>query len=433
MASPTDRLIASTRRRSFATTLLLLVLLVVGIGAATALVGLQALDADVDQALRSSVAATVAALDGEIPSPDEAATGDTEDATPAAADTFHLVLDARGAVVSNPSRVRLTGLPDLAALAAAASGGDVRTITADGVSIRLVTMPVVQDGVRVGSVQGGFVLTLHDRQSRSLVATVAIVCAAGLVAAAFLTLIVTGRSLVPIRRTFEAQRRFAADASHELRTPAALIRANAEVLDREALVTEEGQPLLADIVTEAERIASLVGELLALATWDATGLVLQRDAVDVSELVRDTVRGASALASQHGVSLVAAAPLPAIGHVDRNRFVQMLLVLIDNAIDHSPAGTTVTVVARAAERRIQVAVEDEGPGVAQADREAIFEPFASGSASGRHRGAGTGLGLAIARRIVLAHGGSIGVEGAANRGARFTVTLPGVPAGYRPS
>ncbi|HEY6058646.1 MAG TPA: HAMP domain-containing sensor histidine kinase [Candidatus Limnocylindrales bacterium] len=428
MAGATDRLIASTRRRSFATTLALLVLLVVGIGAATAIVGLQALDGDVDQALRSSVQAAVSGLDGEIPSGGDGEPTESDESVPAAADTFLLVVDPNGTVVSNPSRVPLTGLPDRAAMLAAAAGQDLRTVIADGLSVRLLTMAVTHDGTTVGYVQGGFVLTLHDRQSASLIAIVAAVGAVGLVGAAFVTLVVTGRSLIPIRRTFDAQRRFVADASHELRTPAALIRANAEVLDREALVTEDGQPLLADIMSEADRLGSLVDDLLALSAWDATGLTLNRASVDVAELARDTVRGAKALGSQHDVSLVADAPSPAIALVDRARFVQALLVLVDNAIDHAPAGTTVTVGVRAIDRFVDVTVEDEGPGVPADERDSIFEPFAQGSAGARRRRGGAGLGLAIARRIVVAHGGRIALDSSTSGGARFRISLPATTA-----
>ena len=424
MSSPTHRLIAATRRRTFATTLALLFLLVAGIGTATAFVGLQALDADVDQALRSSVATAVTALDGEIP---RAGERDADEGLPAAADTFLLVLDQGGSVVANPSRVRHVGLPVTSALRS--NGEDLRTVIADGLSVRLLTMPVANDGVVVGYVQGGFVLSLHDRQSASLVASVAAVALAGLIGAALVTLVVTGRSLVPIRRTFEAQARFVADASHELRTPAALIRANAEVLDREALVSEEGQPLLGDIIGEADRLASLVDDLLALAAADATGLVLQRTNVDVADLVRDTVRGATALAAQHQVTLLADAPGPALVQVDRARFTQVLLVLLDNAIDHAPAGSAVTASVRREDRRVAVTVDDEGPGVAADERDAIFEPFSSGSAGRRRRRGGTGLGLSIARRIVDAHGGSIEVTQVGGHGARFTVSLPASDAG----
>ena len=424
MSSPTDRLIAATRRRTFATTLALLFLLVGGIGAATAFVGLQALDADVDQALRSSVVAAVSGLDGELPHRNES---ESDESLPAAADTFLLVLDGQGSVVSNPSRILLAGLPVTAALPA--TGEDLRTVSADGRSIRLLTLPVVHDHEIVGYVQGGFVLDLHDRQSASLVTSVAAVAVAGLIGAALVTLVVTGRTLIPIRRTFEAQARFVADASHELRTPAALIRANAEVLDREALVGEEGQPLLGDIIGEADRLASLVEDLLALAATDATGLVLQRTTVDVADLVRDTVRGATALAAQHEVTLMADAPGPALADVDRARFTQVLLVLLDNAIDHAPAGSAVTATVRRQDRRVAVTVDDEGPGVAADEREAIFEPFSSGSAGRHRRRGGTGLGLSIARRIVDAHGGSIEVSQVGGRGARFTVSLPASDAG----
>jgi signal transduction histidine kinase len=424
VASPTDRLIAATRRRSFATTLALLFLLVAGIGAATAFVGLQALDADVDQALRSSVATAVSGLDGELPQRNES---ETDESLPAAADTFLLVLDGQGSVVSNPSRIRLVGLPVTSALPA--SGEDLRTVSADGLSIRLLTMPVARDQNVVGYVQGGFVLDLHDRQSASLVASVAAVAVAGIIGAALVTLVVTGRSLVPIRRTFESQARFVADASHELRTPAALIRANAEVLDREALVSEEGQPLLGDIIAEADRLASLVDDLLGLAAFDATGLVLQRTTVDIAEQVRDTIRGATALAAQLDVTLSADAPGPALAQVDRARFAQVLLVLLDNAIDHAPAGSTVTATVRRGDRQVEVTMDDEGPGVAADEREAIFEPFSSGSPGRRRRRGGTGLGLSIARRIVVAHDGSIGVSQVGGRGARFTVLLPASDTG----
>ena len=273
------------------------------------------------------------------------------------------MLDEQGSVVSNPSRIRLVGLPVTTALPA--TGEDLRTVTADALSVRLLTRPVVHEHAVVGYVQGGFVLDLHDRQSASLVTSVAAVAVAGLIAAALVTLVVTGRSLVPIRRTFDAQARFVADASHELRTPAALIRANAEVLDREALVSEEGQPLLGDIIGEADRLASLVDDLLAMASSDATGLVLQRTSLDVAELVRDTVRGAVALAAQHDVTLVADAPGPAPAQVDRARFTQVLLVLLDNAIDHAPSGSTVTATVRRQDRRVVTTVDDEGPGVAR--------------------------------------------------------------------
>ena len=275
--------------------------------------------------------------------------------------------------------------------------------------------------------QAGFELSLHDQQSASLVTAITLVALLGLAGAALVTLFVTGRALVPIRRSFEAQRRFVADASHELRTPAALIRANAEVLERERLVGADGRPLVADIVDEADRLGRLVGDLLTLASDDAAPLVMERHPVDVAEVARDTVRRTAAFAAERGLALELSAPSTAPSVGDHDRLVQLLLILVDNALDHSPPGGAVTVAVAVTPRNVELSVSDEGPGVPLADRERIFEPFASLAGASRQRSGGSGLGLAIARRIVVAHGGTIAVGDAPAGGARFTINLP--PAG----
>lgn len=426
MTNPTDRLLVATRRRLFVVTLGLVALLVVGIGGATAVVGLRVLDADVDRALRGSVSAALARLAGELPEAHE--TTESTEGPPAASDTFLLYLDASGRIVADPSGVALTGLPNEAAVKAAPSSEDLRTVVAGDVSIRLLTVPIVapDEGGPVGYIQGGFVLTLHDRQSVSLIAAIAVVGLIGLVGAALVTLLVTGRALVPIRRSLEAQRRFVADASHELRTPVALIRANAEVIEREDLLTDAGRPLVEDIVAEADRLGRLVGDLLMLASTDATGLALTliRRPVDLAELAAETVRGAAALAAERGVRVVIDAPSAVVASADRDRLVQLILILLDNAFDHSPPDGTVTVRVRRLERSVELSVSDEGQGIPADDRERIFEPFTHLPGVRRDRAGGTGLGLAIGRRIAVAHDGTIAADDAPGGGARFTVTLP---------
>ena len=421
--SSTDRLLRRTRRRLFGVTLGLLTLLVVGVGAATVVVVTSALDADLDRALEAAVLAQVAALNGELPSGEEQA--EAAEHTPAVADTVLLVLDPKGKVLLNRTGETLPGLPGLGAVADAAHGPDIRTVETGGVEVRVLTVPILQDGSPTGFVQGGFDLTLHDQQSRSLMLAVLVVGALGLVAAAAIAYVVTGRALVPIREGFEAQRRFVADASHELRTPAALIRANAEVLERERLVTGDGSALVSDIIGEADRLGGLVGDLLQLAAWDETNLALSPVALDLAALAADTVRGATALAAERGVGLEVDATDPTPATADRDRIVQLLLILVDNAIDHSPSGETVTVRVRKAGDDVVIDVDDRGPGIPAAERERIFEPFTRLSGTTRHGSGGTGLGLAIARRIVDAHGGTIRADSPAGIGARFTVTLPG--------
>ena len=428
MSDPTTRLLRSTRRRLSVVTLGLIALLVIGIGTATAIVGLRALDADVDRALTASVTSAVAALGGEMPQP--SGESDTDETVPASADTFLLYLDSTGKVVANPSRVALVGVPDTAATAASvATGEDLRTIHADGVDVRLLTMPVIASGAGapVGFVQGGFVLTLHDAQSQSLVAVIAVVGFVGLVGAAAVTLLVTGRALVPIRQSFDAQRRFVADASHELRTPTALIRANAEVLAREDLVDDGGRPLVGDIVAESDRLSHLIGDLLQLAASDASGLVFDRQPVELARIATDTVREAGALAAARGVSLRMTEQQgdgSTLVSGDRDRLIQLMLILLENAFDHSPPGGTVTVGVRPDGRSLLLTVADQGPGIAAGDREKVFQPFARLPGVARDRAGGTGLGLAIARRIAAAHEATIAVDDAPGGGARIVVTFP---------
>ncbi|HEY5628371.1 MAG TPA: HAMP domain-containing sensor histidine kinase [Candidatus Limnocylindrales bacterium] len=436
----TERLLRRTRRRLFAMTMGLLTLLVVGIGAATAVVALRALHDDVDRAVVDAVQLRADTARGENAGGETGPAGENggDGTTPAdgdagtdpdrptgLSDTFVLVLDTTGKVVENRSSYPMAGLPDTSAIAVAASGArDLRTVTVGGVDIRLYTVPILHDGTTLGFVQGGIRLTLLEHETQTLILGIASVGAVGLVGAALITLLVTGRALRPVRDGFETQRRFVADASHELRTPAALIRANAEVLQREGLVGEDGGPLVEDIVAEADRLGGLVGDLLQLAAWDEMRLAVAPVTLDAAAIARDTVRGATAMAAERGVGLAHDAAGPVFARADRDRLVQLLLILVDNAVDHSPRGTTVTVRARRAGAHAVLEVEDQGPGIPPAEQERIFEPFTRLHGTTRHGSGGTGLGLAIARRIAEAMHGSITVSSPEGAGARFIVTLP---------
>jgi signal transduction histidine kinase len=422
---PSSRLLTSTRRRLALVTLALIGALVLAIGAATAFVATRALDQDVDRVLEQSATAESQRLAGELPS----GGGDASDERPPeASDTFFLVLDPNGNLVSNPSGVPRQGLPDEEAVVAArATGRDLRTVDDGTVPIRLLTLPIGRPGSPVGWLQTGFVLTLHDRQTGSLIFAITLVGLVGLAGAALVTLFVTGRALVPIRAAFATERRFVADASHEIRTPAAIIRASAEVLEREGLVGEEGHELVADIVAESDRLGGLVDELLALAASERGALAIERRPIDIAEVARDTVRRAGPLAAERGIELVGPTDdgrvLPVLG--DRDRLVQILLVLVDNASRHSPRGGRVTVTAGpAVGRTVSVCVDDQGPGIPAEAREAIFEPFARLPGSRRGADAGSGLGLAIARRLAELHGGSLVATEAPGAGARFVLSVP---------
>jgi signal transduction histidine kinase len=426
MVGLSRRVLDQTRRRLQAMTLGLLILLVAGIGAATALIGLAQQDAGVDRSLEVTATSAIGHLDGELPAAQES--GDEQ--APAPADTILLYLDPRGALVAMPSHVGLAGLPDTAAVdAAKVSGRDLRTVLVGGVRVRLLTLPITgsqegQGGV-IGYLQAGFVLTLHDQQEASLLWSILVAAAIGLAAATVITVLLTGRALAPIRRSFEAQQRFVADASHELRTPTAIIRSTADVLQREELVSSAGRPLIDDIVSESDRMGRLVGDMSTIASRGDEPLVLQRADLDLAVLCGDVVRRIQPLAAKRELQVVLSSPDRALMRGDLDRLTQLLLILLDNALDHAPTGSVVRLdVERPNASVVTMRVTDRGSGVPPESREVIFEPFARLSRGARRRSGGSGLGLAIARRIVIAHGGEIGVESGPQGGAAFIVRLP---------
>ena len=432
MTDPTARLLTRTRRRLTIVTLGLVALLVVGIGAATALVTLRALDVNVDQrprlerrCCRSRAPRWPAGRRRALCRQRGRDPGGIGHVHPGPRAGWAPRLEPVTRQPPGPSRRgRRRRRPSRWPRPANDGCGRHRRPPADGPGQRR------EGGARIGYVQGGFVLTLHDLQSQSIVAAILLVGAIGLIGAAIVTLIVTGRALVPIRRTFDAQRRFVADASHELRTPAALIRANADVMEREDLVTDDGRPFVADIITEADRLARLVGDMLQLAATDAAQIVIDPQPVDLGAIATETVRQAVALATERAVHLVMApGALPSVVvNGDRDRLIQLILILLDNAFDHSPPGGTVTLDLRIADRDVELSVADEGPGVPASDRERVFEPFTRLPGVPRDRAGGTGLGLAIGRRIATAHGGTVVVTVSPGGGAAFRVTIPAAGA-----
>jgi|WetSurMetagenome_2_1015567.scaffolds.fasta_scaffold41762_3 two-component system, OmpR family, sensor kinase len=221
-----------------------------------------------------------------------------------------------------------------------------------------------------------------------------------------------------------SQRRFVADASHELRTPLTTVRGNIELLRREPpIAAGERADIVADTTEEVDRLIRLVNELLVLARADA-GQTLRADPIPVQALVEDVCRQSKLLTPNTRIQCEAPADVLVQG--DRDALKQVLLILVDNALVHTPAGTPVTLTASAADARIVFSVCDSGPGIAPEALPHIFERFYRGQASRTGRGAG--LGLSIAKELVEAQGGTITVESQLGRGSTFTITLPSAPS-----
>jgi signal transduction histidine kinase len=348
------------------------------------------------------------------------------------AGTFALAVLADGRPLVRPDVIVPAGLPDQASLTAAREGGrDVRLGEVDGEPVRVLTEPILAGGDRI-FLQ---VVQLRTAEEQTLRSMLAILLAGGavvvLVAFGFGT-VYARRALVPIRESLASQRaalrrqrEFAADASHELRAPLTVVRSNVEHLRR-----HQDQPVRAvgdaidDIDAEVTHLTSLVDDLLLLARSDSGAISLERRPVDLGDVAAHAASALSKAAEAKGIA-VTVDPEPAVVVGDEARLRQLVMILVDNAIKHTPAGGSVRVLVRGEGADAALAVEDDGPGVRPEDMPRIFERFwrAPGSTSD-----GNGLGLAIAAWIVERHRGRIGVSNRQPTGARFDVRLPTAPA-----
>jgi heavy metal sensor kinase len=229
-------------------------------------------------------------------------------------------------------------------------------------------------------------------------------------------------------QSFSRQRRFVADASHELRTPVAVIRNKAEVALLRPRSQDDYCTVLHSIHAETGRLSHLISDLLALARGDEGQARFEREVVRLDLLIESVAANADVLARERGLHLSVRVPQPITLIGDEARLIQVIMNLLDNAIRYTNAGGQVQVSLTASPQTAQLIVCDTGIGIAPEHVPHIFERFyRADPARRRTGGSGTGLGLAIVAWIVQAHGGSIGVESQMERGSCFTVTLPLTP------
>ncbi|MFF4818967.1 sensor histidine kinase [Kitasatospora sp. NPDC001309] len=219
----------------------------------------------------------------------------------------------------------------------------------------------------------------------------------------------------------ERLRGFAADASHELRTPVAAVRGHAELaLRHPGQVPGEVRHSLERIDAEALRMGAIVEDLLLLARLDA-GRPLAGDEVDLTRIALNAVADARAAGPGHRWRL-ALPEEPVLVHGDEHRLSQVVANLLANARTHTPAGTAVELRLEPGAGHVELSVTDEGPGIPAELLERVFERFVRGDRARSRATGSTGLGLAIVRAVVQAHGGT--VEAASRPGRTvFTVRL----------
>jgi signal transduction histidine kinase len=223
-----------------------------------------------------------------------------------------------------------------------------------------------------------------------------------------------------LENTLQAQRTFLADASHELRTPLTSLRGNLDLLRRDPPIPiEDRAEILEDMAAETDRLIRLVNDLLALARADARP-ELRHEPVPLAPLLDDLGRQARLLAPERAITWEASGELVALGDPDAVR--QVVLILIDNALKHTPATAQIAVTATPQNGHVVLQVQDSGPGIDRSVLSRLFDRFYRGD--GARHSPGTGLGLPIAKLLVESQQGSVAVSSQTGVGTTFTITLP---------
>jgi signal transduction histidine kinase len=343
---------------------------------------------------------------------------------------FFAVVDENGNVVEKSGNCHEEALAPASTVQQASYDGDATTETqsADGETQRLYVMAATtRQGEQVFLQMGRSIepeLETLSRLRNILLAVVAFSAVPALVGGYLLS----GRALRPIKSAMDGQRAFIADASHELRTPVAVVHTNAEILDRHIETGRLGQAesdteAVRDILSETDRLGKMVGQMLTLAQADAGQTILTESDFSLGNLVEDVGRSMGALARAKGVALeVRAAPNTWV-HGDRDRLREVVVTLVDNALKYTESGGRINLSVAQGHRKAILTVSDTGAGIPSESLPHLFERFYRVDSARSRDDGGAGLGLAIARHIVEAHGGSIRAESKVGEGTTMTVEL----------
>jgi signal transduction histidine kinase len=365
-----------------------------------------------------------------------------------------------------------------AVAAAMQQGRDLRTVgTNRGLRVRLLTyklpdilpIPEVAGATATNGTTGlaamqlGRVLNDQERVLDQLLLGLVVLSGISALLLGAASWWLAGRALRPAQQAWDRQQAFVANASHELRTPLTLMRASTEVALRSVAPSDEVlRPLLQDVLGESDHMARLIEDLLLLSRLDAGRLPMNLGSVPLRDVLADVERHVGRLAAERGIDLVVVGAGGAGGAgervgatavvVDRARLRQVLLILLDNALRHTPSGGSVRLEAyassdtqartgsgahagwdgRTAERSghagrwVQITVADTGSGIAPEDQPHVFERFFQAEASRGTSKAGSGLGLSIARALVEAQHGRLSIQSEPGQGTRVTLLMPSV-------
>ncbi|MBP2630617.1 MAG: phoR 1 [Firmicutes bacterium] len=240
----------------------------------------------------------------------------------------------------------------------------------------------------------------------------------------FASFFLAKHAIKPIQTSLEQQNSFVSDASHELRTPITIIQTNLDIIKGASSheTIADNEKWLSNIQDETTAMTELINSLLFLARADANQQLMEKEYFPLNPTVLDAIHPFEVIAKKNNITLTTDmnGPMTALG--DAIRLKQVLTILIDNAIRHTPEHGSVVAGCHSKDDAIYITVTDTGEGIAKENQHKIFDRFYQVDES-RHKG-GSGLGLSIAKWIIEQHGGSISVSSTLGNGTIFTIKLP---------
>ncbi|HVJ47738.1 sensor histidine kinase [Desulfitobacterium sp.] len=246
-----------------------------------------------------------------------------------------------------------------------------------------------------------------------------------LIIAYFASRYLANRALQPIIQSWHRQQDFVADASHELRTPLAVIQTNLELVQGNGEETVASQKKwLSYIDFEVKRLTQLINDLLFLARADSNQHVLDLKEFSLTSALQMTVESFQPLATKQQVELTFSSPPNILMLGDENKLRQLLVILLDNALKHTPAQGKIFVHLQQQNGNTLIQVRDTGEGISPEHLPHLFDRFYRADKARSKQTGGSGLGLAIAEGIVKGHQGNIKVDSKLGQGTFFTITLP---------
>jgi signal transduction histidine kinase len=336
---------------------------------------------------------------------------------------FILPLDNQGTLLSNPNPFNPPISPDLSASKAAQqAGSDLRTIkSSNGTSYRLLTYHL--SGTSVDTIiQMGKSITEQEKLAAQFLGGIILIGLSGVVVLGIGSWWLSKRALQSAQEAWDQQQSFIANAGHELRTPLTLVRSSMEVVKRTPLDRDQNQ-LVDDALTECDHMGKLVEDLLLLSRLDHQRLPLEFSSIDLKPFIEDVCRKIIPLGNEKKVNIILDIQDGSILG-DPLRLRQVFLILLDNALNNTPAGGQVKINTKSISGSWQIQISDSGIGIPAESLSHIFERFYRVNRPTDKEYSGNGLGLSIAKSIIEAHHGQILVTSESGMGTTITFTLP---------